>query len=415
MDEKLDDAMSTADYKMAMQVATEQRDLYQTAGDKIGEAFALLSVANAYGMDEKLDDAMSTATEAQTIFQEENNKRGEGCAWHMIAEVHMVNEMHELAMQAAQKMQSFYQEIGEKKLQAQGFKMQSNIHLGKEEHEDAIKLANQAHACAKAAEDKRTEIEMLLLVSNANLASIVNDLSNGSQDGGKTRKALDKAMKPAKEAVSASKKIGNKGFVASAVYTVGTVQQVSGRFDDAIKSSTEATKLFKEAEDQEGEVAAVTLAAEVHYMNGKTDQAKESAEQAMSLAQACDDKYGEWRAYQVIEKMKAPVQQVQQQQQLAPMAGAAPVASAAVVEEKKGLDVAVVTKMVQETLKASIGTDDGVDMDTPLMEAGMDSLSMVAFRNQLQRDSGISMPASVMFDYPTMNGLVDHLVDVSKS
>merc|ERR1711865_236936 len=112
--------------------------------------------------------------------------------------------------------------------------------------------------------------------------------------------------------------------------------------------------------------------------------------------------------------MKAPV--VQQQVQQVAQPGAAVAAAASVVEEvKKGLDPAVVQKMVQETLKASIGTDEGVDMDTPLMEAGMDSLSMVAFRNQLQRDSGISMPASVMFDYPTMNGLVDHLVEASQS
>jgi len=261
---------------------------------------------------------------------------------------------------------------------------------------------------------KKTEIEMLLLVSNANLASIVHGLSNGKEDGAKTRKALDKAMKPAKEAVSASKKMGNKGFVASAVYTVGTVQQVSGRFDDAIKSAGEAVKMFKEADDQEGEVAAVTLAAEVHYMNDKRDLAKEEAEKAMSLAQSCGDKYGEWRAYQVIEKMKAPVQQQQVQQQMVQDPGAqVQAASVAEAPVKKGLDPAVVTKMVQETLKASIGTDEGVDMDTPLMEAGMDSLSMVAFRNQLQRDSGISMPASVMFDYPTMNGLVDHLVEAS--
>jgi len=48
---------------------------------------------------------------------------------------------------------------------------------------------------------------------------------------------------------------------------------------------------------------------------------------------------------------------------------------------------------------------DSLDLesDNPLMDAGMDSLSGVEFRNRLQREfDGINLPNSMVFDYPTI-------------
>ncbi len=50
-----------------------------------------------------------------------------------------------------------------------------------------------------------------------------------------------------------------------------------------------------------------------------------------------------------------------------------------------------------------------VDPDTPLKEMGLDSLMAVELRTSLMRCSEQPLPATLAFDYPTLNALADHL------
>uniref|UniRef100_A0A0G4HR60 Uncharacterized protein n=1 Tax=Chromera velia CCMP2878 TaxID=1169474 RepID=A0A0G4HR60_9ALVE len=45
-------------------------------------------------------------------------------------------------------------------------------------------------------------------------------------------------------------------------------------------------------------------------------------------------------------------------------------------------------------------------MDAPLQDLGIDSLGAVELRNSLQTKLGVQLPATVLFDYPTLNGIV---------
>ena len=89
-------------------------------------------------------------------------------------------------------------------------------------------------------------------------------------------------------------------------------------------------------------------------------------------------------------------------------ASAAPVA--------QGLDPDMVQSKLQHVVEQVAGGDEEVHLDTPLMESGMDSLSAVAFRNELSRQfSGIGqLPAALMFDYPSIRAITEHIVDRSK-
>ncbi|CAK0823208.1 unnamed protein product [Prorocentrum cordatum] len=93
---------------------------------------------------------------------------------------------------------------------------------------------------------------------------------------------------------------------------------------------------------------------------------------------------------------------------------AAPAVPAPEEEEKpKGLDHKVVMSTVKELAKQAIQLDEKLEEDGPLMDSGMDSLTSVAFRNSLQQVLGIKMPASLMFDYPTMREITDKVVQLS--
>jgi pimaricinolide synthase PimS1 len=72
--------------------------------------------------------------------------------------------------------------------------------------------------------------------------------------------------------------------------------------------------------------------------------------------------------------------------------------SAAEQEEK-------IQQVVLKTAKATLHIDT-LAADQPLMEAGMDSLTAVEFRNKLTQElPGIKLASTLMFDYPTVDAI----------
>merc|ERR1712138_372100 len=86
------------------------------------------------------------------------------------------------------------------------------------------------------------------------------------------------------------------------------------------------------------------------------------------------------------------------------------VASAAVevFETKKisKLDpVDVGKKVMKFVIETAASEDDEVHMDSALMDAGIDSLAAVSFTNALASEFDLRMPASLIFDYPSINAV----------
>eukprot|EP00913_Durusdinium_trenchii_P010245 g9606.t1 len=90
-----------------------------------------------------------------------------------------------------------------------------------------------------------------------------------------------------------------------------------------------------------------------------------------------------------------------------PGAGAPSAQPAAVAKPK--IEPEMVKVQIQDVATSLVG-DDNIAADTPLMDAGLDSLSMVEFRNELLKEfPGISLPGALLFDYPTVNSLRDFI------
>ncbi|MFJ2781168.1 SDR family NAD(P)-dependent oxidoreductase [Kitasatospora sp. NPDC087315] len=54
---------------------------------------------------------------------------------------------------------------------------------------------------------------------------------------------------------------------------------------------------------------------------------------------------------------------------------------------------------------------NAIDVDRGLLELGFDSLTAVELRNQLNRVTGLRLPATLLFDYPTTSAIAEHLAD----
>lgn len=62
---------------------------------------------------------------------------------------------------------------------------------------------------------------------------------------------------------------------------------------------------------------------------------------------------------------------------------------------------------LKEIAEGIVGSE--IPLDMPLMEAGLDSISLVELRNSVSASFGVELPATVTFDYPSLQALAGYI------
>jgi len=341
------------------------------------------------------------------------------------AEIISQREDMETAVEKAKEMRRRGKDIRHRLVEAQACKALANVFQTFERLVEAVRAANEAVQLAKKATYKPIIVEMMLLAVKVNSSLVLQDGAQVSTRG------AEKAVRPAREAVTVAKATGKRSLVSTCLYQLAEVQLMSYQLGPAMSSAKEALDKFREADDKAGEAGAVILIAETHYAGGKHDKAEETVKEGIDLAAECADSrkesYGKALLQQIQDSRRAqqeaamaarPAMMPMGMPMLPPQAGGGsgdtPAASSAVVESKQvGLDPAMVSATVQEMAKQAIGVDDELFLDSALMDSGMDSLTAVSFRNGLQQQLGVKLPSSLMFDYPTMKEVSNRIVELS--
>lgn len=81
--------------------------------------------------------------------------------------------------------------------------------------------------------------------------------------------------------------------------------------------------------------------------------------------------------------------------------------TAAATSSLPAVDAATVEAAVREAVRGILGTDVGAG--EPLMAAGLDSLGAVELQSSLERQLGLKLPSTLVFDYPTVAALTEFL------
>eukprot|EP00435_Cladocopium_sp_Y103_P036146 s2853_g9.t1 len=242
------------------------------------------------------------------------------------------------------------------------------------------------------------------------------DSAQGIEANRRHRNSAHEAVKRARQAMVYAKRNADVYAEASAMAHLAHALAILNRGQEGLGTCRRAEDLFREVGAVSEQASAVCLSAEIANLMGNKPKALELANRALELARRAEDGTVEGRVLGVMELIKGVQKQVQQeipdQMFAAPDAGAGAGAASAAAAVPKGLDPVMVQQKLMHVVEQVSGGGDEVHLDTPLMESGLDSLSAVAFRNELSRQfEGVgALPAALMFDYPSARAIADHLV-----
>eukprot|EP00931_Biecheleriopsis_adriatica_P103251 TRINITY_DN78110_c0_g1_i1.p1 TRINITY_DN78110_c0_g1~~TRINITY_DN78110_c0_g1_i1.p1 ORF type:complete len:852 (-),score=243.95 TRINITY_DN78110_c0_g1_i1:59-2527(-) len=413
--------MAKGDVRAALEVASEVRRIAKDLGKRSNEAYAMLLQAQLHHASGQFETALSTVEEAQIIFQQVKDKKGEGSCWSVIADVRKSMGEKAEALRAARTTQVLYQQAGDKKSQAYAMKASTSLFVATASDQEAVRSANEALAVARASGELKAEVEMLNLVAQATLNAIIKT-SQGMEDADAVMYITQheaQATKHAREAAAMARKLGDKQMTGIATYSLAQCHAVAGRTAAACQAAFECRELLRQTWDRQGEAMAVLMQSESAVLNGQMQQGREWAKEAIEMFKALNDTDGAQKATQTLEQIEEfagalgggrgyPAKAEEHRGPEETVVSAAPVQKKPALSPEKARDLA------KKVALEAIGGDEDVTLDDALMDIGLDSLAAIAFREQLSHNSGIPLPSTLIFDYPSLSAVADHLVESSQ-
>merc|ERR1711933_67438 len=197
---------------------------------------------------------------------------------------------------------------------------------------------------------------------------------------------------------------------------------LNSRFDKALSVQQDALKHLKEIDEKHEIATCLTLGAEIMWRKKDSEAAMDLGTEALELAREIKDTDAETYAIEMLsilykeqEALAAPVAAITNY--AADEGGGGEATGTSMTSAKgpySGPGPSELRPKVMDLALQSLGDED-VSADTPLMEAGLDSLAMVAFRSTLMGTfPGVPMPASLIFDHPSVDSISIYVAEELK-
>eukprot|EP00930_Biecheleria_cincta_P083550 TRINITY_DN73105_c0_g1_i1.p1 TRINITY_DN73105_c0_g1~~TRINITY_DN73105_c0_g1_i1.p1 ORF type:complete len:818 (+),score=220.59 TRINITY_DN73105_c0_g1_i1:96-2549(+) len=412
--------------KAAQRVAKEAREMAQKSGDKRAEAMATLREGMVMGVMSKREEGIQLAKQAQELFQEAYWPRGEAQCLQYIAEARNHMGDIEAALESAEERLAVLRELNDLTMEANALLQVANYHMKDQNFAEADKLAVDAQQLGKKDRNMKVQIEALLVITQVCATQIVEKPIEDKP----SKPLVDRAVRSINEALQLAGKAENRALRAMVLYKRAETMVLARRHQAALRDVKEAALMMEEMGNYTSLGRALLLSGNIKHALGQVEQGLSDVDRAEQIAQDINDsnlaneveafrKALEERQQELEAKQRAP-QVVQQQLEAGPV-GAAPAAAQAAPEVSaaapvaKGLDPEYVRKALATMVKDAIASeDDELELDSPFMDAGMDSLSSVALMSMVAKEFQMSLSPSLVFDFPTLRSMEEHLVAESK-
>lgn len=396
----------------ALKVSRQGRTVASKSEQRIMEAAMLLLATTAHLLMGEEEEGMGASQEAAHIFQEAGDMRSEMECQKLIAAIYKANEEYPEADQAARRGQGLARDLGDKLNEIELLKWQSHCHKQAGNSKQALRAAKDAVRVGKN-QDKKTQAESLLLVSQKYLEHLSVEASRQEEPEKLIIAKASLVLKPGAEAVALARAAEEKELTCLGQLIQGQVANQVFRHEEALACSEESLTLALELGDQPCEAAAYIMGAEARYALGRMDLAVELAGKALPIARKINDQGVLERCKRFVNtatggggrrgggKRRRKIGTRIEKRMVEKRVGGG--STALKLSDVKPMAMGVLKELAEEDLT----------YDDPLMDSGMDSLSSVTFRDKLNKQTGLKLPGTLMFDHPTLGDVAQLIVDQS--
>jgi len=410
----------------ALNVYRDSVAVFREVGDVRHEARSLSSIVRMHIGEEDPDKALEVASEAIALYQQCGDKEGQGVVLLNMSSAHMAKGALDAAEAEAEEARALFQDMESKDREAQSLLFLSEVHTRSDRPELALTAATAAKALYQKVGNKAEEANMLYTSAQCSFA-LAEKASNSAQPDSqrRVRKFLTAALKAGKEGLAIARRLPSEmdpksALLVALLTVVAQAQGALGKNKEALRSANEVMTMSTAQGDRAAECSANLVLAQVHNWNGQVDTAKSFAVAAFDLAEKLKDEYLQSVAANLLNEMEpqaASQPAARTDTSVAPTTGADSAAADAggAIGPYAGPTVETLIPKINELAMALLSSDE-LFQDTPLMDSGLDSLSMVQFRNTLQQQfPGVPMPASLVFDHPSVRAVSENIVEELKA
>mmetsp|Transcript_157788 Transcript_157788/g.287480 ORF Transcript_157788/g.287480 Transcript_157788/m.287480 type:complete len:848 (-) Transcript_157788:31-2574(-) len=412
------DAMLVPDPTGALegiQALEDARSMYMGQASLSGEAACVLLMACLKMLKEGAEDVLELAKESQALYQKAEDVIGENLSLGIVIDLLSNPDSFADALKAATTSVELWTKLRNKKAQAVAMYKVAEIYQQMGQLEEASDIIKDALTLCKEAGAKGVEARLLLFLTQIHIGEMqAHELTEESKKEPPPSylEAKGKALKTVKDALLLAGKAGDEKLRGAVLYWRAEVLVWALDGTGALRAAEESLKIFTKTKDAAGQAHAMVLVGDVLLLVGQKDKALEMANKAVELAQKEPEAYSaEESALKLLGKMVnlAPVAREMPAIEAAAPAGDGTVAKAST------LDLNMTLEKITELLQPHLVDEGAADLDTPFMDAGIDSLASVAVVNDITREFRLSLSPSAIFDFPTTRELAAHLIEESGS
>lgn len=423
------DHMRSRNWEEAASALKTAFELERQAPDPMVKSQLMSAQCHVHIGQKNVEAALHIANEARDIFADKGNCAGEAYACLDIAQAQSAKGDGRRALGSCKTAIEIFAEADFAKGTAQAQQMAAELYLGLGDHRSAAKSSERSIEAHKLTKNFDGQAKSMILRSQATMAEVLEAGEPVMAEAPSPE--WRSVIRIGQEAAAFCRSAKLPSRLAEALYELASCYVHLQEVEDALECIDEAMSLCEQTKFATLQGRLELLTAKIYIKMDKVEQARHYLDTAINTFKAAGDDAMRQRAEELrdqitpksspdtdlssemmellAKQMALPTMEDIEDEEAALAASNAAGAAESKVLEYQGPNLQEVSEVITATALNLIGIDS-VDEDTPLMDAGLDSLAAVEFGGALAKEfRGVQIPSTLMFDFPNVKAIGGHV------